>query len=134
MTTPNPVDLHVGLRLRARRRELGITLDTLAAALGLTFQQVQKYERGTNRVSASKLYAIALTLRAPVSYFFNGLPDYMSPADTDAVSEPGVLRLAAVPRGPDMAEAFLKLSPAQQGVVVNLARQLGDAVDEEPET
>ena len=134
MTTPNPVDLHVGLRLRARRRELGITLDTLAAALGLTFQQVQKYERGTNRVSASKLYAIALTLRAPVSYFFNGLPDYMSPADTDAVSEPGVLRLAAVPRGPDMAEAFLKLSPAQQGVVVNLARQLGGAVDEEPET
>lgn len=134
MTTPNPVDLHVGLRLRARRRELGISQDTLAAALGLTFQQVQKYERGTNRVSASKLYAIALTLRVPVSYFFNGLPDYMSPADTDAVSEPGVLRLAAVPRGPDMAEAFLKLSPAQQGVVVNLARQLGGAVDEEPET
>lgn len=134
MTTPNPVDLHVGLRLRARRRELGISQDTLAAALGLTFQQVQKYERGTNRVSASKLYAIALTLRAPVSYFFNGLPDYMSPADTDAVSEPGVLRLAAVPRGPDMAEAFLKLSPAQQGVAVNLARQLGGAVDEEPET
>jgi len=134
MTTPNPVDLHVGLRLRARRRELGISQDTLAAALGLTFQQVQKYERGTNRVSASKLYAIALTLRAPVSYFFNGLPDYMSPADTDAVSEPGVLRLAAVPRGPDMAEAFLKLSPAQQGVLVSLARQLGGAVDEEPET
>lgn len=134
MTTPNPVDLHVGLRIRARRRELGVSQETLAAALNLTFQQCQKYEKGANRVSASKLYAVALTLRAPVSYFFNGLPDYMSPADTDAVSEPGVLRLAAVPRGPDMAEAFLKLSPAQQGVVVSLARQLGGAVDEEPET
>jgi len=72
---PNPVDLHVGARIRLRRRMQGVSQEKLADALGLTFQQVQKYERGANRVSASKLYEIAAALRAPVSYFFDGLAD-----------------------------------------------------------
>jgi transcriptional regulator with XRE-family HTH domain len=72
---PNPVDLHVGARIRLRRRMQGVSQEKLAEALGLTFQQVQKYERGANRVSASKLYEIAAALRAPVSYFFDGLAD-----------------------------------------------------------
>jgi transcriptional regulator with XRE-family HTH domain len=73
--SPNPVDLHVGARIRLRRRMQGVSQEKLAEALGLTFQQVQKYERGANRVSASKLYEIAGALRAPVSYFFDGLAD-----------------------------------------------------------
>jgi transcriptional regulator with XRE-family HTH domain len=72
---PNPVDLHVGARIRLRRRMQGVSQEKLADALGLTFQQVQKYERGANRVSASKLYEIAAALRAPISYFFDGLAD-----------------------------------------------------------
>jgi transcriptional regulator with XRE-family HTH domain len=72
---PNPVDLHVGARIRLRRRMQGVSQEKLADALGLTFQQVQKYERGANRVSASKLYEIASALRAPISYFFDGLAD-----------------------------------------------------------
>jgi transcriptional regulator with XRE-family HTH domain len=77
---PNPVDLHVGARIRLRRRMQGVSQEKLADALGLTFQQVQKYERGANRVSASKLYEIAAALRAPISYFFDGLAD---PASED---------------------------------------------------
>ena len=57
--SPNPIDLHVGGRIRMRRKVLGVSQERLAEALGLTFQQVQKYERGSNRVSASKLYEIA---------------------------------------------------------------------------
>ena len=63
--SPNPVDLHVGGRVRMRRKMLGISQERLAEALGLTFQQVQKYERGANRISASKLYEIARFLSAP---------------------------------------------------------------------
>ena len=72
---PNPVDLHVGARIRLRRRMQAVSQEKLADALGLTFQQVQKYERGANRVSASKLYEIAAALRSPVAYFFDGLAD-----------------------------------------------------------
>jgi transcriptional regulator with XRE-family HTH domain len=72
---PNPVDLHVGARIRLRRRMQSVSQEKLADALGLTFQQVQKYERGANRVSASKLYEIAAALQAPIAYFFDGLAD-----------------------------------------------------------
>jgi transcriptional regulator with XRE-family HTH domain len=66
-------DLFVGSRVRARRRELRMSQTALADGLGLTFQQVQKYERGANRISASKLYEIAGLLEVPVAYFFDGL-------------------------------------------------------------
>ena len=73
--SPNPVDVHVGLQVRLRRKELKISQEKLAETLGLTFQQVQKYERGANRISASKLYEIARTLRVPMAWFFEGLSD-----------------------------------------------------------
>jgi transcriptional regulator with XRE-family HTH domain len=70
---PDPVDVHVGTRIRTRRLLLGMNQETLANALGLTFQQVQKYEGGANRVSASRLAQVADVLRVPVTYFFNDL-------------------------------------------------------------
>src|SRR4051795_11093845 len=70
---PDPVDVHVGARIRTRRLLLGMNQETLANALGLTFQQVQKYEGGANRVSASRLAQVAEVLRVPVTYFFNDL-------------------------------------------------------------
>lgn len=69
----NPMDIHVGNRLRVRRIQLGLTQEKLAGLLGLTFQQVQKYEHGTNRVSASRLYEIAIVLKVPITYFYENL-------------------------------------------------------------
>lgn len=69
---PNPIDLHVGARTRLRRGILGLSQEKLADALGITFQQVQKYERGANRVSASRLHKLSEILDVPVSYFFEG--------------------------------------------------------------
>ncbi|AQU87732.1 transcriptional regulator [Komagataeibacter nataicola] len=71
----NPVDVHVGNRIRLRRTLLGMSQERLGNALGLTFQQVQKYERGRNRVGASRLYDLACVLDVPVAFFFEGLPD-----------------------------------------------------------
>lgn len=68
---PNDVDAHVGARLRQRRMLLGISQEQLAEMLGLTFQQVQKYERGTNRVSASRLFQLARALETPITWFFD---------------------------------------------------------------
>jgi transcriptional regulator with XRE-family HTH domain len=67
---PNPIDVHVGARIRLRRTLLGISQSALAEAIGLTFQQVQKYEKGMNRVSSSRLYDLARILDVPLSYFF----------------------------------------------------------------
>ena len=73
--TPNPVDVHVGKRLRQRRTLLGMSQEKLGELLGLTFQQVQKYERGTNRIGSSRLYRLARILEVSVIYFFEGLDD-----------------------------------------------------------
>jgi len=72
--SPNPIDTHVGSRVRMRRMMLKMSQEKLGAALGLTFQQVQKYEKGTNRVGASRLQHISHILQVPVSFFFEGLP------------------------------------------------------------
>jgi transcriptional regulator with XRE-family HTH domain len=70
---PDPVDIHVGQKIRQRRMLAGISQEKLASALGITFQQVQKYENGTNRVSASRLYAVSQFLKVPVSFFFDNI-------------------------------------------------------------
>ena len=72
---PNPVDIHVGGRVRARRMLLGLSQEKLGDAVGLTFQQIQKYERGANRIGASRLFQFSQILDVPVSYFFDELPD-----------------------------------------------------------
>ena len=67
---PHDVDVHVGSRVRLRRAALGLSQDQLGVAIGLSFQQVQKYERGTNRIGASRLYEVSKALQTPISYFF----------------------------------------------------------------
>lgn len=71
---PNPIDRHVGSRVRMRRVLLGMSQEKLGEALGLTFQQIQKYEKGTNRIGASRLQQISRTLNVPPSFFFDGAP------------------------------------------------------------
>jgi len=85
--TPHPVDVHVGQRIRARRILLGLSQEKLGHAVGLTFQQIQKYEKGANRVSASRLFQFAQTLCVPVSYFFDGFDDEGTPTTTRRVSK-----------------------------------------------
>jgi transcriptional regulator with XRE-family HTH domain len=72
---PDPVDVHVGTRLRQRRTLLGMSQEKLAAAFGVSFQQIQKYERGANRVSASRLHQLTRILNVPVGYFFEGMTE-----------------------------------------------------------
>jgi transcriptional regulator with XRE-family HTH domain len=107
--TPDPVDVHVGARLRLRRKLMEISQSALADALGLTFQQVQKYERGSNRISASKLYAAAQRLQVPVEWFFEGLD--MTPLDPELAQKEAALNqrfqaLMSTPEGVEIAEAF----------------------------
>jgi transcriptional regulator with XRE-family HTH domain len=110
----DPVDLHVGARIRMRRRFIGMSQQSLADALGLTFQQVQKYERGSNRVSASKLFEIAGALGVATSYFFEGLLD---PVHGKAVAEPtggeGARELLFTAEGMELARLFPQLTSPQ---------------------
>src|SRR5215475_10902798 len=77
---PNPIDHHVGSRVRMRRIMLAMSQEKLGAALGLTFQQVQKYEKGANRIGASRLQQISHILQVPVAFFFEGLPNELAPS------------------------------------------------------
>ena len=80
------IDAHVGDRVRARRKSLGLSQEKLAAGLSVTFQQLQKYERGSNRISAGRLHQIAVVLKVPESYFFDEMPKELS-ASSPAVTQ-----------------------------------------------
>lgn len=113
---PNPIDQHVGQRIRMRRKVLGVSQEKLADKLGLTFQQVQKYERGANRVSASKLLEIARALSASVSFFFEGLGDPTTGAQPGMAEEGTGAFLHDLPMTPeamDIAQAFSKIRRAK---------------------
>jgi transcriptional regulator with XRE-family HTH domain len=123
---PDPVDLHVGARMRSRRRMIGMSQEDLARALGLTFQQVQKYERGANRVSASKLYETARRLVVPIGYFFEGLPD---PAEGDTTAKDQVAPphhdFLLTRDGLELAAAFPRIkSTALRKRVMDLVRTI----------
>jgi len=77
---PNPIDVHVGKRLRLRRTLLGMSQERLGELLGLTFQQVQKYERGVNRIGSSRLFELGQILDVPISFFFDDLPEAVTGA------------------------------------------------------
>ena len=89
---PNPVDVHVGNRMRQRRTLLGMSQEKLGEALGLTFQQVQKYERGANRIGSSRLFELGQILDVPVSFFFDDMPGSagMSPHGSGAAMGAGL--------------------------------------------
>lgn len=84
---PNPIDVHVGGRVRARRTMHGMSQSKLGTAINTTFQQVQKYEHGTNRVSASRLHMLSQVLDVPISYFFDDLPDDISGSRTPGLGQ-----------------------------------------------
>jgi transcriptional regulator with XRE-family HTH domain len=132
---PNPVDLHVGARIRMRRKILGVSQERLADDLGLTFQQVQKYERGANRVSASKLYEIAKSLKASTSYFFDGLADpagEFAEGMADSGSDRFVHDFLMSSEGMEFASLFPKIKKAKlRRRILDLVRTLAEEDSEE---
>ena len=123
---PNPVDLHVGARIRMRRKILGVSQERLAEDLGLTFQQIQKYERGANRVSASKLYEIARSLQSSVGYFFEGLADPTAEGVAET-GEPFVHDFLMTSEGLELAALFPKISRAKvRRRILELVRSMAE--------
>jgi Predicted transcriptional regulators len=96
---PNPVDVHVGSRVRLRRTLLGLSQEKLGEAVGLTFQQIQKYERGANRIGASRLFEFSRILDVPVSFFFDDMSDRLASGDTSV--EAGMSDQGQSPLDPD---------------------------------
>ena len=120
--TPDPVDVHVGGRIRMRRIELDMTQQILGGHLGLTFQQVQKYEKGTNRVGASRLQQIGGILQVPTAYFFEGAPGGWQ-AGEDARAENTFLELLGTRDGQLLVRSFPKIAD------VSLRRSIVDLVE-----
>jgi transcriptional regulator with XRE-family HTH domain len=124
--SPNPIDKHVGSRVRMRRMMLSMSQEKLGDALGLTFQQVQKYEKGTNRIGASRLQQISNILQVPVEFFFEGAPSlHGSGAGTkDAASASYVSDFLATSEGLSLTRAFTRIKEAK------LRRRIVDLVEE----
>lgn len=132
---PSPIDVSVGLTMRKRRKAIGMSQEQLADKLGLTFQQIQKYERGANRVSASKLYEAARALRLPISHFFANLPD---PTEDGAEVLPGdqpdaFLAMAGMPYGPAIAADFNRISNLDRALLAGLARRFAEGAGDLPQ-
>ncbi|OJX81400.1 helix-turn-helix transcriptional regulator [Magnetospirillum sp. 64-120] len=134
---PNPIDVHVGNRVRLRRTLLGMSQEKLGEALGLTFQQVQKYERGANRVGASRLYDLSRVLDVPVSYFFDDMNDETMAASprhmVRATEDPPMSHEAVMTQREtlELVRAYTRISdPAVRRQVQELARTLGGGDEE----
>ena len=115
---PNPIDTHVGSRVRMRRLILSMSQEKLGDAIGLTFQQVQKYEKGTNRMGSSRLQQIANVLKVPVTFFFEGTPG-QSKLDGKAPSPAYVSNFLATSDGLALMKAFMRIKNAKlrRGIV-----------------
>lgn len=125
---PNPIDRHVGSRVRMRRMMLGMSQEKLGDALGLTFQQVQKYEKGANRIGASRLQQISQILQVPVSFFFEGAPSSQRSdrveGFSEALSPAYVSDFLATSDGLALTKAFVRIKDAK------LRRRIVDLVEQ----
>jgi transcriptional regulator with XRE-family HTH domain len=124
---PNPVDKYVGSRVRMRRIMLGMSQEKLGEALGLTFQQVQKYEKGTNRVGASRLQQISEVLQVPVSFLFDGSPSGSGNADGlgESASPSYASDVLATSEGLALTRAFTRITDARlRRSIVDLVEQI----------
>jgi transcriptional regulator with XRE-family HTH domain len=124
--SPNPTDRHVGARVRMRRMMLSMSQEKLGDALGLTFQQVQKYEKGTNRIGASRLQHISRILQVPISFLFEGAPEI--PGQTtgmgEAPSPAYVADFLSTSEGLALTKAFTRIQDGK------LRRRIVDLVEE----
>lgn len=126
---PTPVDAHVGSRMRLRRRMLGLSQEKLGEALGITFQQVQKYERGTNRIGASRLFRLACVMDVPITFFFDDIDPVRAPAILGGFRSAAAGVSEVDPLGSseaiELASAFSAIGdPKVRGGLLDLAKAL----------
>jgi transcriptional regulator with XRE-family HTH domain len=125
---PNPIDRHVGSRVRMRRMMLAMSQEKLGNSLGLTFQQVQKYEKGTNRIGASRLQQISNILQVPVAFFFEGAPTIPGAPRAEGMAEAPspayVSDFLATPDGLALTKAFMRITDSK------LRRRIVDLVEQ----
>ena len=126
---PNPIDVHVGHRVRMRRMLLGMSQEKLGERLGLTFQQIQKYEKGGNRISASRLYQIAQILGVPVQFFFEDLPEKYASLDEEGLAEASeqstIMDFLGSSEGLQLNRHFARISnPRLRRSIIELVRSL----------
>jgi len=130
---PSVIDVHVGSRVRLRRNMLGMSQEKLGESLGITFQQIQKYEKGTNRIGASRLQAISIVLNVPVSFFFEDAPgiNVVAGGLAESNSASFVVDFLNSAEGLQLNRAFTKISdPKVRRKLVDLVRTLANVGDE----
>ena len=124
---PNPIDVHVGSRVRLRRMMLGMSQEKLGEHLGITFQQIQKYEKGTNRIGASRLHHISTVLKVPVSFFFEDAPGSQLESQGFGEAQPTtyVVDFLSSAEGLSLNKAFVSIEdPKVRKRIVDLVRAL----------
>lgn len=123
---PNPIDVHVGSRVRLKRTMLGMSQEKLGENLGITFQQIQKYEKGTNRIGASRLQEIATVLSTPVGFFFEDAPGqelHSAHGLAESASASYVVNFLSSSEGLELNRAFVKIAdPKIRRKIVELVR------------
>lgn len=129
----NPIDVHVGARVRLRRQLLKMSQEKLGEELGVTFQQVQKYERGTNRVGASRLFRMSRVLDVPIAFFFDGLEGRAAETGlAESDQAPLVYDFIKSPDGVALAEAYSRITdPKVRRRVLDLVRALAAEAEAE---
>jgi transcriptional regulator with XRE-family HTH domain len=135
---PNPIDVHVGSRVRLRRMLLGISQEKLGERLGLTFQQVQKYEKGVNRIGASRLFDLSTVLGVPISFFYEDAPAAearVQPipgfAETQSGTDSSILEFLSTREGLELNKAFSRIQDVKtRRAILELVRALGGLEDE----
>src|SRR4051795_3003331 len=126
---PNPVDRHVGSRVRMRRMLVGMSQEKLGDSLGITFQQIQKYEKGTNRIGASRLHQIARVLGVPIEFFYEGAPQMEGAAGLGENPSPSyVADFLSTAEGIELMKAFISVEDSKvRRRIVDLAKALANA-------
>lgn len=128
---PNPIDIHVGGRVRFRRMLLGMSQEKLGEALGLTFQQVQKYEKGVNRIGASRLYDLSQVLQVPIQFFYEEAPISLEQTASGAggfaerSTESHILEFLNTREGLELNKAFVRIQDGKmRRAIVDLVRTM----------
>jgi transcriptional regulator with XRE-family HTH domain len=129
--SPNPIDKHVGSRVRMRRMMIDMSQEKLGEQLGITFQQIQKYEKGTNRIGASRLQQISAVLSVPVAFFFEGAPVPDGPNGFSEIPSPAyVSDFLATSDGLALTKAFMKVrDPKVRRRIVDLVEAIASEED-----
>ena len=127
----NPIDVQVGNRVRIRRMLIGMSQERLGDLLGLTFQQVQKYEKGVNRIGAGRLFEVSRILNVPVDFFYEGLGPNPAAANEPDAAAPPVMEFVSSGEGLQLSLAFMKIKDAKvRKRVLDLVKSLAEEEDQ----